>query len=286
MITLAGTKRRALAVVGVAELFAMTLWFSGSAVAPELTTAWNLTGTEAAWLTNAVQLGFVVSALGSADLAIADIVRPRELFATSAFVGAAATAFIAGAVNNPLPAVVRRFVTGVALAGVYPPGMKMMAAWFDRGRGLAIRVLVGAVTVGSAAPHLLRTVGGLGQPRVGPVGSAAIAALGGLLVLLYEEGPHQHDPAAFDPGGSGRILRDRGVLLANLGYFGHMFDLYVVWTWLPVYLVASVQAGNVANPEPLAARWPSERSRAAASAPGWPARSRTAGAARWSRAPR
>jgi len=253
MTSLAGTKWRALAIVGIAELFAMTLWFSGSAVAPELTTAWNLTGTEAAWLTNAVQLGFVVGALASAVLTIADVVRPRDLFAASAFVGAGATALIAVAVDTALPAILLRFVTGVALAGVYPTGMKMMAAWFDRGRGLAIGVLVGALTVGSAAPHLLRAVGGIGQPRLVLFGAAGIAALGGVLVLLYEEGPSQPDPAAFDPGAIGRIARDRGVLLANLGYFGHMFELYAVWTWIPVYLVASLEVSGVANPEPLAA---------------------------------
>ena len=253
MTELAGTKWRALALVGVAELFAMTLWFSGSAVAPELTAAWNLGPTETAWLTNAVQLGFVVGALGSAALTIADVFRPRDLFAASALVGAGATALIAAAVTSAFPAILLRFVTGVALAGVYPTGMKMMAAWFDRGRGLAIGVLVGALTVGSAAPHLLRAVGGIGQPRLVLYGAAAIAGLGGILVLAYEEGPHQPDPAAFDPGAIRRIMGDRGVLLANLGYFGHMFELYAVWTWIPVYLLASLQAGGVANPEPLAA---------------------------------
>jgi MFS family permease len=253
MTGLADTKWRALALVGIAELFAMTLWFSGSAVAPELTSAWGLSGTEAAWLTNAVQLGFVVGALGSAALTIADVFRPRDLFAASALVGAGATALIAAAVDSALPAILLRFVTGVALAGVYPTGMKMMAAWFDRGRGLAIGVLVGALTVGSAAPHLLRAVGGIGHPRLVLFGAAGIAALGGLLVLAYEEGPHQPDPAAFDPSAIGRIMSDRGVVLANLGYFGHMFELYAVWTWIPVYLLASLEASGSANADVLAA---------------------------------
>ena len=247
------TKWRALALVGVAELFAMVLWFSGSAVAPELTAAWGLTPAETAWLTNAVQLGFVVGALGSALLTVADVFRPRDLFAGSALVGAAATALIAAAVHSALPAILLRFVTGVALAGVYPTGMKMMAAWFDRGRGLAIGVLVGALTVGSAAPHLLRAVGGIGRPRLVLYGAAAIAAVGGLLVLLYEPGPHQPEPAAFDPGAIRRIMTDRGVVLANLGYFGHMFELYAVWTWVPVYLLASLQASGSGSAETLAA---------------------------------
>src|SRR6056297_477335 len=153
MVALADGKWRALVLVGVAELFAMTLWFSGTAVAPELAAAWELSAAETAWLTNAVQLGFVAGALASASLTIADVVRPRYLFAGSALVGAAGTAAIAAVVTGGPPAIVLRFLTGVALAGVYPTGMKMMASWFDAGRGLAIGVLVGALTVGSASPH-------------------------------------------------------------------------------------------------------------------------------------
>jgi MFS family permease len=124
--TTATGRYRVLVVLALAELLAMTLWFSASAVGPELAAAWDLSGAETAWLTNAVQLGFVVGALGSATLTLSDTIPPRYLFAGSAVVGAGATALIAVAVTSFLPAVALRFLTGIALAGVYPPGMKII----------------------------------------------------------------------------------------------------------------------------------------------------------------
>ena len=237
-------KRRALSVIAAAELLAMSLWFSATAAAPELAGEWGLTATETAWLTIAVQLGFVAGAFLSSALTLSDVIRPRYLFAGSAVAGAACTAAIAGFVDAATPAIALRFLTGVALAGVYPPGMKILAGWFEDGRGFAIGVLVGALTVGSALPHLLRALGGVGSPRVVLYGAALLATVGGLLALVVEPGPHQAPTAPFDPGAIGRMLRDRGTMLANGGYFGHMWELYAVWTWIPSYLVASIAANG------------------------------------------
>jgi MFS family permease len=242
------TRWRALLVLSVAELFAMALWFSASAVAPELAVAWNLTPTQTGFLTSAVQVGFVVGALLSAVSTLSDTVPPRYLFAGSALAGAALTVVLATAVDSAFPAIVLRFLTGVALAGVYPPGMKLIAGWFERGRGLAIGALIGALTVGSALPHLVRGVGGVGRPTLVLLVAAGFAAVGGLLVLLVRPGPHQAPAAPFDPGAVRRILADRGTLLANLGYFGHMWELYAVWTWIPAFLAASFAA----SADPLA----------------------------------
>ncbi|MFB6300090.1 MAG: nitrate/nitrite transporter [Halobacteriales archaeon] len=245
-------RRRVLLVIAVAELLAMALWFSATAAAPELAAEWELTATETAWLTIAVQLGFVAGALLSSFLTLSDVIRPRYLFAGSAIVGAGATALIAGVVTDALPAIVLRFLTGMALAGVYPTGMKIMAGWFREGRGFAIGVLVGSLTVGSALPHLIRAIGGVGQPRIVLYGAAGLAVIGGVLALLLEPGPYQPEAAPFDPGAIGRILRDRGTMLANGGYFGHMWELYAVWTWIPAYLITSLSARGIAESSEIA----------------------------------
>ena len=149
---------RALGFLAVAQLLGMTLWFSASAVAPTLTEDWGLSSTGTAWLTNSVQIGFVVGTLASAFFNLPDIVNSRYLFAASALLGAATNAAFAFGAQDLGLGIPLRFMTGVFLAGVYPPGMKLAATWSRRYRGLAVGLLVGALTLGSASPHLVRSL--------------------------------------------------------------------------------------------------------------------------------
>lgn len=231
--------RRVLAVLSVAELLAMAPWFSASAVAPALAEAWRLTSAETGWLTISVQLGFVAGALVSAVLTLSDRWSARRLVAAAAALAALATAGVALA-PDPGEGIALRFVTGAALAGVYPPGMKIAAGWFREGRGLAIGILVGALTVGSAAPHLVRWAVPADAWRLALAIAAAAALGGGLLVLVIpHDGPYAAPSRPFSWSAAPRILRDPAVGLANLGYLGHMWELYAMWTWVAVFVVES-----------------------------------------------
>jgi len=231
-----------LAVLALAELLAMAPWFSASAVAPALATQWQLGAAGTAGLTVSVQLGFVAGALVSAILTLSDMWSARRLVSASAVVAALATV---GVAFSPSAAVgiTFRFITGAALACVYPPGMKIAAGWFRDARGWAIGVLVGALTLGSAAPHLVRWLVPPGHWRAVLLVAAASAFVGAMLVrFVPNDGPYAAPSPPFSWSATPRILRDRAVLFANLGYLGHMWELYAMWTWMAAFVTASETA--------------------------------------------
>ena len=233
------SSRRVLFLLSLAELLAMSLWFTGTAVLPEVTKIWGSGISLGAWLTIAVQIGFAIGALTFAFFNVPDIFSPITVFAASAVAAAAANAGFAMVAARPLPAIVLRGATGFFLAGVYPPGMKIIAGWFQKGRGLALGVMIGALTVGSAVPHGVNSFGGIAWRTVVLLGSVQ-AIIGALVVAVaVREGPYAMPQSRLDLSQIGEIVRNRPLRLANLGYLGHMWELYSMWGWIAVILAAA-----------------------------------------------
>ncbi|MFN2447923.1 MAG: nitrate/nitrite transporter, partial [Vicinamibacterales bacterium] len=206
----------------------------------------GMSPTEAAWLTMAVQVGFVIGTLSSALINLADVLHARVLLFLGCLAGAIANASLLLAPGSG-SVIGLRVLTGVALACVYPPGMKLAAGWFRERRGLALGILIGALTLGKAFPHLLRAI--YGEDWRGPMlFTSALAAVGGTVALVtVRDGPYVTATAPFDPRAIWRILQSRGARRATFGYLGHMWELYAMWTWIAVLATASFTAAGVAS---------------------------------------
>jgi MFS family permease len=230
-------RRRALGLLSLALVCSMTTWFSATAVIPQLRDEWGLGDTAAAWLTIAVQVGFVGGALASSALTLSDVFPPRFVILAGSLGAAAANAALVVA-DGPGLGIAARLATGFCLAGVYPPALKLASTWFRRGRGTALGIVVGALTLGSAVPHLVNGLGGLDWRIV--VWTTSSVTLGGgvIAAVAVPEGPFRFPSARLDLSQAPRTLRNRGVRLASLGYFGHMWELYAMWAWFLVFFSA------------------------------------------------
>ena len=223
-----------LVLLAVAELMGMSLWFTASALSPELAAQWGLSDAQAGWLTTVVQLGFVAGTAVAAFLNLADIFPARRYFCVSALLGAAVNALVIVAPGYG-SALALRFLTGFFLAGVYPPAMKMIATWFRDARGFAIGTIVGALTVGKAIPYLLTSVEGGGAALVLAGASLACAASGLLVLATYRDGPHGFERRPFSWQLAGVVLGHRETRLAIAGYLGHMWELYPMWATVALF---------------------------------------------------
>jgi MFS family permease len=234
--------RAVLTIVCIAELMAMSLWFSGTVVAPFLANPWPNPSNAVSSLTLAVQLGFVAGAIFIAVFNLNDHFSAAQVITWSAWLAAAANygSFIHH--DSPAMALALRFVVGAALAGVYPSGMKLLASWFDHGRGAALGTLVGSLAIGSALPHLIAAIGAVTGNNWHLVmrASTLLAMVGGLLILIFvEDGPFAAKSPPFDLHQVTAVLRNRRLRLATFGYLGHMWELYSLWTWIAAVLAVS-----------------------------------------------
>lgn len=239
---------RALALLSVTLVLAMTTWFSATAVIPQLRSEWSLSTSAGAWLTIAVQLGFVAGALVSSLLSLSDLVSPRRLILAGSM-GAAVANILLLLADGPSLGIPLRFATGFFLVAVYPPALKLMATWFRQGRGIALGILVGAIVLGQAGPHLINGLGGLDWRTV-IVASSLLTLIGGTVAAIaVTDGPFPFPRATFDPRQAGRALANRGVRLASFGYFGHMWELFAMYAWFVVFFSDQVTArGGGAGP--------------------------------------
>ncbi|MGI9521025.1 MAG: MFS transporter [Hyphomicrobiaceae bacterium] len=231
-------KHAAITLLAVSQTLAMSLWFSSSAVIGEMTAETEISPVRQAMLASGVQFGFAVGAIIYAILGLADRYDPRRVLATSAAIAALANLSLLASPIGSFEAILARILTGALLAGVYPVGMKIVVGWGQNDRGMLVGLLVGALTLGSAAPHLLAFLGGTDW-RLTVAGASGLAFLGAAIGLLVGLGPHHARAHAFDPFAIVLAWKDQRIRLAYAGYLGHMWELYAFWAWIGAALTVA-----------------------------------------------
>ena len=235
----------ALALISVCLIGALGTWFSATVILPELTLRAQLGESQQAWLTNAVQLGFVLGAVLIAFFNLSDSMSLTMLIAISCALAALANLLLLWT-EIPFGIITLRLMTGAALSGVYPPVVKLIATWFQKGRGIAMGIMIGALTVGSATPHLFRALAAEANWMV-VIWASSLATFSAGLIFLFciSEGPFAFIRTRFDPLQITQVLRNKSLMLVNIGYVGHMWELYAMWAWILTFAHFSQQSFEV-----------------------------------------
>lgn len=231
-----------LVLLTVALVLGLSTWFSATAVVPQLTEAWALSATGKAWLTISVILGFVVGALFSSVFNLADRLRPQVVMLVGAVGAGIANLGLIWA-GGVAPGVALRFATGFFIAGVYPPSFKLISTWYRSGRGMALGALAAGIILGNASPHLANALGGIDWQSV-IYATSIMSVLGGVVAFSVNDGPFEFPRSVFDPRQVGRVFANRGVRLASIGYFGHMWELFAMAAWFLIFFGDHLMAGG------------------------------------------
>jgi MFS family permease len=226
-------------VIVLSQFAGGSLWFAGNAVIGELQLALGLPDAALGWITSAVQLGFIAGTLGFAFFAVSDLASPRLVFLLCALAGAAANAASYALAQGLASLLVLRFATGFFLAGIYPVGMKIAAGWYRDDLGKALGFLVGALVLGTAFPHLLKGLGAALPAQQVMLGVSVLALAGGVaMIALVPDGPYLSRGGRFDPRALAAVFGTARFRASAFGYFGHMWELYAFWAFLPLLIAA------------------------------------------------